>query len=89
MASSDAHQKPKIARRGLRGGVTKLLAKIQEELDREDGGSNVRNRVFLSKLIEYRTKAIRLDFQIMETITTEEGAETEKIDADARLLDME
>ena len=82
MASSDDHQKPKIARRGLRGGVTKLLAKIQEELDREDGGSNVRKRVFLSKLIEYRTKAIRLDFQIMETITTEEGAETEKIDAD-------
>ena len=53
MASSDDHQKPRIARRGLRGGVTKLLTKIQEELDKGEGGSNVRIRVFLNKLIEY------------------------------------
>ena len=89
MASSEDHQKPNIARRGLRGAITKLLDKIQEENGRGDGGSNVRKRVFLDKLIEYRKKAIRLDFQIMEKITTGEGAETEKIDADERMLEME
>ena len=49
----------------------------------------MRIRVFLNKLIEYRTKAIRLDFQVMETITSEEGAETEQKEADDRMLDME
>ena len=73
----------------LGGGVTKLLTRIEEELNKGEGGSNVRIRVFLNKLIEYRTKAIRLDFQVMETITTEEGAETEKIEADERMLGME
>ena len=75
MASSEDHQKPKIARRGLRGGITKLLAKIQQENAREDGGSNVKKRVFLNKLIDYRTKAIRLDFQVLESMMTEESAE--------------
>ena len=39
MASSETdHTKPNIARRGLRGAITKLLAKIQEENGRGDGG---------------------------------------------------
>ena len=48
----------------------------------------MRIRVFLNKLIEYRTKAIRLDFQIMETITNEEGAEAEQKEADEKMLNM-
>ena len=49
----------------------------------------MRKRVFLDKLIEYRKKAIRLDFQILDKITTGEGAEAEKVEADDRMLEME
>ena len=58
MATSDTdHQNPRIARRGLRGGVTKLLQGIHEELDKDGGGSNMRLRVFLNKLNEKTEKS--------------------------------
>ena len=52
MAASTDHQNPRIARRGVRSGVTKLLQGIKEELNEEGGGSNIRLRVFLNKMNE-------------------------------------
>ena len=40
MASSETdHTKPNLARRGLRGAITKLMTKIQEENGRGMGGA--------------------------------------------------
>ena len=90
MATSDAdHQNPRIARRGLCEGVTKLLQGIHEELDKDGGGSNMRQRVFLNKLNEKLKKAIRLDFQVMESITNAEEAEAEQKEADEKMMNME
>ena len=83
------HQNPKVARRGLRSGVTKLLAEIRGELDKGDGGSKVKLGVFLNKMGEKLTKARLLDFAIMEMIDNPEEAETEFWEADKRLLEME
>ena len=83
------HQNPKVARRGLRSGVTKLLTEIRDELNKEDGGSKVKLGVYLNKMGEKLTKARHLDFAIMETIDNPEEAETEAWEADKRLLEME
>ena len=83
------HQNPKVARRGLRSGVTKLLAEIRGELDKGDDGSKIKLGVYLNRMSEKLTKAKRLDFAIMEMIDNPEEAETEAWEADKRLLEME
>ena len=58
MAESTDHQNPKIASRGLRSGVTKLLAEIRGELDKGDDGSKIKLRVYLNRMTEKLTSGL-------------------------------
>ena len=75
MTEANDHQNPKSAKRGLRSGVTKLLAEIRGELDKGDDGSKIKLGVYLNRMSEKLTKARRLDFLIMEMVESPEEAD--------------